>query len=331
LGSPSQVDRLTLLGLGIVASLGTLVGFGYPVLALILAVTLLIAARCHRSLVPLEILFYGILGLGLALLAVPELFVLKNDIGRMNTVFKLGFEAWWLLGTASAVAAVEMLGRPARHRSRIPILLIVGLVGLGLLYPVLAVPDRLRDRFSGSASHGLNGLAYQMEATYDDPRGASIRLASDREAIRWLRRAVDGTPVIAESPHLEYGWGSRMSVGSGLPTVVGWIGHQRQQRLAAGFDLVGRRVDDLERLYRTSDLDEAARILERYAVELIVLGRLERISYPGPGLQKFERASPLWSLAFANADTRILRVNPKAVARRSRPLSPEPPAAPAVD
>ncbi|MBZ0111835.1 MAG: DUF2298 domain-containing protein, partial [Thermoanaerobaculia bacterium] len=309
LGSASRVDGVMVLVVGGVALLGALAGLGHPALAVGLAVGVLLLARCHGQLVPVEVVFYGILALGGALTVVPEIVVLKNDVGRMNTVFKLGFEAWWLLGIAGAVAVVELLRRARRRGARIRSSWIVAVLLLGLLYPIVAVPDRIRDRFAGSSYRGLNGLAYLEEATYSDPRGAPILLRWDLEAIEWLRREVEGTPVIAESPELEYGWGSRISSATGLPTVVGWIAHQRQQRIAVGLDLAGQRARDLARLYRTTDLHEAARLLDRYDIEFLILGRLERLSYPGAGLEKFEEAGPLWTVAFANRETKILHID----------------------
>jgi uncharacterized membrane protein len=242
--------------------------------------------------------------------------VLAGDVGRMNTVFKLAFQCWWMMGIAAAVATIEVARRAPRRRRRPALAVIGALVVAAAAYPVRAVPGRLADRFPGPRANGLDGLAFLEWASWEHPSGRRIDLRWDAAAMRWLRSSVDGLPVLAESNRLAYGWGSRMSMATGLPTVVGWVGHQRQQRRAVRFDLVGRRDRDLASLYETTDLDEAARLLARYGVGFVVLGELERASYPGPGLAKLESAGPLWSLAYENPGTRILRVDRRAVGRR---------------
>ena len=42
--------------------------------------------------------------LGFAILAGPEIFVVSNDVERMNTVFKFWFQGWTLLALASALS-----------------------------------------------------------------------------------------------------------------------------------------------------------------------------------------------------------------------------------
>ena len=80
---------------------------------------------------------------------------------------------------------------------------------------------------------GLDGWAYMETANYWDPIGEEYELKWDLEAIRWLLDNVVGSPVILEGHTPEYRWGGRYSINTGLPTVLGWNWHQRQQRAAA--------------------------------------------------------------------------------------------------
>jgi len=112
-----------------------------------------------------------------------------------------------------------------------------------------------------------------------------IELKYDREAIEWLWHHVEGTPVIAEAPLAFYREGGlRVASYTGLPTIVG--AHEREQR---PWDQVGPREEDAAALYTTTDVDQARTILERYRVRYIYVGQLERVAYPGPGLDKFDR------------------------------------------
>ena len=98
------------------------------------------------------------------------------------------------------------------------------------IFPVLGTRARLADRFDTEHT-GLNGAQFLQTAKYRDPNG-EIDLRWDWDGIQWLRKNVQGSPVIAEAntdPH-NYRWGSRISIYTGLPTIIGWGWHQTQQR-----------------------------------------------------------------------------------------------------
>jgi len=124
---------------------------------------------------------------------------------------------------------------------------------------------------------------------------------------------VEGSPVIAEAntePRGLYRWGSRVSIYTGLPTIVGWSWHQRQQRSATPGEWIDGRINDVRVLYSDPDPEVAVDLLRKYEVRYIYLGELERIYYPGPGLDKFEvmRAQGLLDLVYHNEKVRIYEV-----------------------
>jgi uncharacterized membrane protein len=250
---------------------------------------------------------------GFGVLLAAELVVLTGDVGRMNTVFKFSLQAWVLLGLASAACAARIgaalpgLGPVARHafRSAFAFLLFGG-----LLYPLLATPARIRDRFDPAGPRGLDGSAFLRTAVID-VGGVRMPLDWDRQAFVWIQENVLGTPVVAEAntdPVL-YGWGSRYAMFTGLPSVIGWRWHEVQQRASTGAAGIDRRIADLARFYRTQDLDEAARLVARYNVGLVVVGPLERATYGEAGLGKFAAGRP-FTLVYENLGVRLYRVNP---------------------
>jgi uncharacterized membrane protein len=275
--------------------------------------TLLLVLR--RRMPPERRLVWLLFGFGLALSLGVELIVLKGDIGRMNTVFKFYLQLWvfWAVGTAFALSQIAERSRTWTRRRRSAWWGVFGfLLFLAALYPALAGKAKIQDRFDARAGPSLDGMAYMQYSTYND-NGQLIELKWDRDAILWLLENVQGTPVIAEGNTEErglYRWGSRVSIYTGMPTILGWSWHQRQQRSAMPGQWIDRRLRDIATLYRDMDPSVAQEILKKYDVRYIYLGELERIYYPGPGLDKFEvmRAQGVLKLAYHNEKVMIYEV-----------------------
>ncbi len=264
------------------------VAVGWIILPLMVWVGLLILRRTQTDEKRL-VLF--LVGSGLFMTLFVELFVLEGDIGRMNTVFKFYLQAWVLFAVSSAAALFWML--PAVYRNWTSVLFRLWRVALGILvfavmlFPITAGVDKATDRMSALAPHSLDGMRYMQTATYND-QGEELILNQDYEAIQWMLENIEGSPVIVEGNTPEYRWGSRMTINTGLPGVVGWNWHQRQQRGVVSADWVTRRVEAISLFYTTSSRNDVEDFLRRYDVQYIVVGQLEKANYPGPGLNKFE-------------------------------------------
>ena len=236
-----------------------------------------------------------LLALALAITMGVEVIRLKDDIGRMNTVFKFYLQAWTLFGVTAAYglaawAARALTWRPGWRRLAwgVTAVLFVG----AMLYPAFAARAKIRDRFSAEASpRGLDGMAYMDKAVYSE-NGRDLRLADDKAAMLWLMRNVQGSPVILEAQVPEYRWGSRFSIYTGLPTVQGWNWHQRQQRSVVPDVVVNRRVAQVQELYSTLDLARAQKLLDAYNVQFVIVGELERASTRRRGWRSSTRWRP---------------------------------------
>lgn len=250
-----------------------------------------------------------LVGSGLFLTLFVEVFVLEGDIGRMNTVFKFYLQAWTMLGL-SAAAGLMWLVPVVRERWHESVWRAwrVGLGALVLgaaLFPLAAGLDKITDRMSVAAPHTLDGMAYMQTSVYSD-QGVDMQLGEDYQAIQWMLENVPGSPVIAEANTPEYRWGSRFTINTGLPGVVGWNWHQRQQRSVVSSDWVTTRVEAIHNFYGTSRRSEVEDFLERYDVQYIIVGQLERAFYPGPGLDKFEAwDGDLWQSVYRQGETVI--------------------------
>ena len=113
-----------------------------------------------------------------------------------------------------------------------------------------------------------------------------VDLVHDYEAIVWMQRNLEGTPVIAEAHTPTYRWGGRVSIYTGLPSIVGWQWHQEQQRWDHRRD-VAHRIYHVGTLYGSPDPERALEVIDRYGVEYVYVGELERAYYPEDGIAKF--------------------------------------------
>ncbi len=66
----------------------------------------------------------------------------------------------------------------------------------------------------------------------------------------------------------------------------------------------GRREEDVDMAHSTTDVQAALAVLEKYQVEFVYVGPLERQSYESPGLEKFRQFR---DVAYENADVTIYR------------------------
>jgi uncharacterized membrane protein len=126
-----------------------------------------------------------------------------------------------------------------------------------------------------------------MQGAKYGENGHDIALAPDLAAIQWLRENIPGSPVIAEANTGLYRWGDRVSINTGLPTIVGWDWHTKQQYSLLDGALIDRRLSDLKTLYNTTDRDLAMQLLRNYDVAYVYVGPLERAVYDANGLAKF--------------------------------------------
>ncbi|MBN2256898.1 MAG: glycosyltransferase family 39 protein [Anaerolineaceae bacterium] len=251
-------------------------------------------------------------GSALALSLAVELIVLKDDIGRMNTVFKFYLQAWSLFAVSSAAAlawTLRALRRWNRAWQTFWQITVILLVAVATLFPLTATKDKVTDRMAPATPISLDGMAFMQYAYYDD-MGVVMDLESDYKAIQWMQDHVSGSPVIVEGNTPEYRWGSRFTIYTGLPGVVGWNWHQRQQRAVRPETTVTERIADITGFYTTDSKAISEDFLDKYEVSYIIVGQLEHAYYPGTGLDKFSRWNGnLWQEVYNDGLTVIYEVN----------------------
>jgi uncharacterized membrane protein len=249
----------------------------------------------------------------LGLTLIVEIVVLDGDIGRMNTVFKFYMQVWLLLSVCCGPAAIWSwhILKTKTTGKRVWQAALALLLFAAALYPFLATKAKWDVRMNPEAPNTLDGMAFMPYVQYGDTdyagNSVTIDLANDYQALRWMQRQIDGSPVIAEAhsgnPYRSIG--NRVAMYTGLPSIIGWDWHQRQQRAVLPGDLVSRRIQDVNTLYNTPNTLEARSILDKYDVSYIYTGDLERAYYQPEGIAKFEQMVIDGDLEIAYQDSAV--------------------------
>jgi uncharacterized membrane protein len=185
-----------------------------------------------------------------------------------------------------------------------------------VLYPILATRAKWDIRMSKDAPHTLDGMAFMPYVSYQE-NGQTVPLGYDYAAIQWIQHNIPGSPVIAEGYSDNYyrSISNRVAMYTGLPNIIGWSGHQRQQRAALPGHLIDTRIQDIHQLYNTTSIPEAVSIINKYGIEYIYVGQLEWVIYDPQGLLKFDQMADAGMLEeiYRNDGTTVYRVVAGAV------------------
>jgi hypothetical protein len=177
---------------------------------------------------------------------------------------------------------------------------LAALLAAALIYPIFGFMTntsnfRLPQFISGLQAVRLSGKWSQIGKaftvwTLDSGEHLDREFPADALAIQWLRSAPDG--VVVEAIGGDYNEYGHTSVYTGLPTVLGWPGHEEQWRggWTAYLSQVPNttceqanpwrtREDDVRCVYEKPDWATTQAILEFYHVRYVYVGTLERMKY----------------------------------------------------
>jgi uncharacterized membrane protein len=218
--------------------------------------------------------------------------VFANQVPRMNTVFKFYFQAWALLSVAGGAGVYFVLDSLRPPANFLPATrktyaasgilwsgaLLVFLL-MGAVYPLKATYQRYGNFTQRDTS--LDGLHY-----------LSSYAPGDYAAIRWLNQHIQGNPAIVEAFGSDYTDYGRISAFTGLPTIMGWEGHEWQWRVNwvnRGFNSADffRRIGDVNQIYTSNMPRTVLTLMARYGARYLYIGALEQATYVGIDLQRF--------------------------------------------
>ena len=254
-----------------------------PIMAIVGLAIYSALARARTGPTPL-VFCLALTALGFYLLMGTELFYVEDFFPlRMNTVFKLYYQAWLLLAVASAFGLYYWFSRPL---PKIAVLrlgdyawvgLVSALVLCSLYYPLGAALDRVK---GSSEPATLDGLAFIKNSAPEE-----------YDAILQLRdRAPRG--VLVEAVGSSYSEFGRIASSTGLPSILNWPGHEAQWR---GFHLpLAGREEDVAAIYQSDDPTELAALLDKYDARYVYLGARERAKYGPVDEEKFLRSMQVY-------------------------------------
>lgn len=215
---------------------------------------------------------------GALLLLGPELVYLRDQFGnRMNTVFKFYFQIWVLWSIASGYLIWFIFTKSQRLLRSLWVSAVFILISLGLVYSIGTV-SVITDNFSREPN--LDGMAYFYR-----------NYPQDGAVVDWLVNNAGDDAVVLEGTKGAYwveGRSSRFAMATGISTVMGWVNHESQWR-GKYFSNVGSREEDIRTIYTSRDWDTISDLLDRYAVDYVIISPEESQWYGAVYYPVFEQ------------------------------------------
>ncbi len=267
-----------------------LIVWGFPIFTSAIFAIMMLRQKTKSSIADLYVLSGTVLSL--LLIIFPEFFYFKDIYPlhfRANTMFKLGYQSSIMF---SVFAAYIVFRLRFRRRWLYPLfgILLLPQLFLILIYPYFSINGYYPNR---TKSQPLDGLKY-LAALYPD----------DYQAILWLKKNISGQPVVLEMVGESYTDKGLISSNTGLPTVLGWAGHEWGWH--SGPQIVNERSAQVRTIYEQPDSREARNLLRLYKVQYLVVSNFERQAYPG--LSEAKIAS-LGNPVFVSGTVNIYQVN----------------------
>ncbi len=268
---------VTKVTLGIAVVFG-LAGLLWPMPLLILAgvpiILLLLLWQRDTSVNPSNVAF-ALFGMGFMLTLVPDfLYLIDVYNNRMNIVFKLYYQAWTMfaLGAAIGLAVLWNAVRQVRLASALLVGVTAAMVFGGVGATVIGMNQWNNWRYGDHDEwYGMDGLFF-----LEDQPGWTGEYAG----IVWLWENASPDDVVLAAGGCEFTNSVGITAaGSGVPTILGWQGHEIQWHLGQPGFAAGlmERTSAINALWAEPD----PALLDEYGVTLIFIGPLE-VNGTGP-------------------------------------------------
>jgi uncharacterized membrane protein len=216
---------------------------------------------------PLHKFLFILFSFGIFLTIIPEFFYIKDIYPahfRANTMFKLGYQAFSMMGIASIVTFYLLKNLKKSIVYYLLTAIFIFFLFFPSIYPYFSVPS-----YYGKLDRKvqLDGQIWLKESNLED-----------NEIIDYLNKNEKGQPVILEAQGDSYTDYERISAFTGLPTVAGWWVHEWLWRGSS--DIVGNRIPEVVSLYESKDINQTKLLISKYRIKYVIISQLERQKYP---------------------------------------------------
>ncbi len=219
------------------------------------------------TITDLFVLTIGLCAIGLVLL--PEIIyvvdIYSGAYKRANTMFKLTYQSFIMFGVAMSYIIVRFVSIPRTMGQKC-----FGVVALCLFSSTLGY-------FNEAYTAWFNGFYSSLDASAFIEEDCN---AADAEMIDYINENIPEQSVILEMPGLSYTYFNRVSVFTGMPTVLGWQTHEWLWRSSGNFEypaVVTERHDDVIEIYTSTDRARVLELIEKYNIDYIYIGECELV------------------------------------------------------
>ncbi|MBI2023434.1 hypothetical protein HYT01_02640 [Candidatus Giovannonibacteria bacterium] len=250
----------------------------------------------------------GIL-VGTEIFFVADIYSIANPpYFRANTTFKFGYDAWVMLSVVFVSFLAILKGAAPSKKSSGKKIAASALAFLAVVAGAVYSFEAVRQYYAGSGDFELDASRWMAKES-----------PGDMATVEYINNHFEERTVIAEAVGDSYTSYARIATFTGMITPMGWKTHEWTWRLdakAAKKAPVGAQIEtgwgavagvalDIERFYKTSDKNEAKGIIDKYGIEYVYVGDLERQTYQGLNEPKF---SELGTLIFSAGESALYAI-----------------------
>lgn len=199
--------------------------------------------------------------LAFMLIIFPEIFYFKDiydNFPRANTMFKLTYQAFIILSLFGGAITWKLFNK----NGWVLALLSLAVQVILMVYPFTSYPNFY---VNFKKYYGLDGEVW-IENYIGDKYGA----------IQYLKQHRNGK-TLAEYPGESFTLSNPTAVFSGVPEILGWRSHEELWR--NNLIEIGSRIEEVRILFEDPTSTRAKRIIDKYNLGWILVGREERAHY----------------------------------------------------
>lgn len=241
---------------------------------------------------------------------------------RANTVFKLGYLAWilWSIGAPVLVFFMWQNLRLIRDlyigvaADFVVIVLLQFYAITVFIYPYYSI----KQAYSPALPQNIN----ERKWTLDGSIYVKNKEPEDFDTIQWINSNIKDRSNIAEAVGNSYTYYARISTHTGMINPINWPSHEWTWRFKYPEDIthwkqaIGKSINtgynevdlvsqDVKTLYETSNTEEARKFIEKYKIEYIYIGNLERTTYTAINEDKFDE---IGTIVFSSGSSKLYKI-----------------------